>query len=211
MAELADARSLCPGRIHNRSRHLVAGGSGGSFWHPTGRRGGCAAAVWPVVEPAAAIYTAYLFSQAEGRDLWQSSLLPTHLLIQSFMVGSGLLLVLALFLPNPPGGLVNVTRTIFIVALILDLFVTLIGEFSIPHASEVAAKAAHEISHGHYRKHFWWGSIALGHVAPLVLVLAATLLTAQPFIGAVAGLCAIAGLYFFEYAFVMAPQELPNS
>jgi Fe-S-cluster-containing dehydrogenase component/formate-dependent nitrite reductase membrane component NrfD len=159
----------------------------------------------------AAIYTAYLFSQAEGRDLWQSSLLPTHLLIQSFMVGSGLLLILAVFLPAPPAGLVDVTKTIFIVALILDLFVTLIGEFSIPHASEVAAKAAHEISHGHYRKHFWWGSIALGHVAPLVLILAALLLTAQPFFGAVAGLCAIAGLYLFEYAFVMAPQELPNS
>jgi Fe-S-cluster-containing dehydrogenase component/formate-dependent nitrite reductase membrane component NrfD len=159
----------------------------------------------------AAIYTAYLFSQAEGRDLWQSSLLPAHLLIQSFMVGSGLLLIVATFLPDPPDGLVEVAWTIFIVALILDLFVALIGEFSIPHASEVAAQAAHEISHGHYRKHFWWGSVALGHAAPLALALVAVLLTAQPFVGAIAGLCAITGLYLFEYAFVMAPQEVPNS
>jgi hypothetical protein len=28
---------------------------------------------------------------------------------------------------------------------------------------------------------------------------------------AIAGLCAAAGLYAFEHAFVMAPQEIPNS
>jgi hypothetical protein len=28
---------------------------------------------------------------------------------------------------------------------------------------------------------------------------------------ALAGLCAIVGLYLYEYAFVMAPQEIPNS
>jgi hypothetical protein len=45
----------------------------------------------------------------------------------------------------------------------------------------------------------------------LALALVAVLLTAQPFVGAIAGLCAITGLYLFEYAFVMAPQEVPNS
>ena len=30
-----------------------------------------------------AIYTAFLFGQAEGRDLWQSPLLPFHLLVQA--------------------------------------------------------------------------------------------------------------------------------
>jgi len=28
---------------------------------------------------------------------------------------------------------------------------------------------------------------------------------------ALAGVCAIVGLYFYEYAFVLAPQEVPNS
>jgi formate-dependent nitrite reductase membrane component NrfD len=87
----------------------------------------------------------------------------------------------------------------------------LVGEFSIPHASEVAARAAHEISHGHYKNSFWWGSVGLGHVVPLILTIVAALMTSQPIIVAVAGLCAVIGLYLYEYAFVMAPQEIPNS
>jgi formate-dependent nitrite reductase membrane component NrfD/ferredoxin len=157
------------------------------------------------------IYTAYLFAQAEGRDLWQSPLLPAHLLIQAFVAGSGALLVVALFLPDAPESLSTVAWIAFAVALILDLFVILVGEFSIPHASEVAARAAHEISHGHYKRTFWWGSIALGHVLPLALALVTVWLSDEPILGAVAGLCAIVGLYAYEYAFVMAPQEIPNS
>ena len=101
----------------------------------------------------------------------------------------------------------------FVVALLVDLFITLVGEFSVPHASEVAARAAHEISHGRYRGHFWIGSIAVGHALPLLLLLPGLLLGLQfgPLLGAVAGLCAVIGLYLFEYAFVMAPQEIPNS
>jgi Fe-S-cluster-containing dehydrogenase component/formate-dependent nitrite reductase membrane component NrfD len=158
-----------------------------------------------------AVYTAYLFSQAEGRDLWQSPLLPVHLLIQSFVAGSGALLVVALFLPDAPEALSDVAWIAFAVALLLDLFVILVGEFSVPHASEVAAQAAHEISHGHYKNLFWWGAIALGHVLPLALALATIWVTGQPALGAIAGLAAIAGLYAYEYAFVMAPQEIPNS
>ncbi len=158
-----------------------------------------------------AIYTAFLFAQAEGRDLWQSPLLPFHLVVQAMVAGSGAFLLLDLFLALPP-HLTRFMLVSFVVALLVDLFVTLVGEFSIPHASEVAARAAHEITHGRYRNHFWWGSIALGHALPLALVaLAVALAAAQPLLGALAALAAIAGLYLFEYAFVMAPQEVPNS
>jgi len=88
----------------------------------------------------------------------------------------------------------------------VDVLVTLFGEFGMPHASEVAARAAHAISHGRYKNHFWWGSLALGHAVPLAL-----LLLGQPILGALAALLAIVGLYLFEYAFVTAPQEVPNS
>ena len=39
--------------------------------------------IWPGVVLAilSAVYTAFLFAQAEGRDLWQSTLLPAHLYI----------------------------------------------------------------------------------------------------------------------------------
>lgn len=152
-----------------------------------------------------AVYTAFLFAQAEGRDLWQSPLLPFHLVVQAFMAGSGFLLLLNLF-ANLPADITHVARITFATALIVDLFVTLVGEFSVPHASEVAAAAAHAISHGAYKNHFWRGSILIGHVIPLLL-----LLIDGALIGAVTAVCAIIGLYLFEYAFVMAPQEVPNS
>ncbi len=93
-------------------------------------------------------------------------------------------------------------------AIVVDLFITLIGEFSIPHASEVAARAAHDISFGRYKNYFSWGSIVLGHVVPLGLVV---FLSGWPVVGAIAAVCAIVGLYMYEYAFVMAPQDIPNS
>ncbi len=151
----------------------------------------------------AAIYTAFLFGQAEGRDLWQSPLLPPHLLIQALMMGAaGLMLVGAVV--DLPQELAAGVQWLFAAALLTDLFVTLLGEFAMPHASEVAARAAHDITHGRYRKHFWIGSIGVGHVVPMVLFIV-------PGLGPVAALAAIAGLYAFEYAFVMAPQDVPNS
>lgn len=158
----------------------------------------------------AAIYTAFLFAQAEGRDLWQTPLLPFHLIVQAFMAGSGMMLLVDLFAPLAP-EVTQAAATTFIVAIILDLFVTLAGEFAIPHASEVAARAAHDISHGHYKNYFWSGSIALGHIIPLILVTVGWFVGGFALLAAAAGLCAIAGLYAFEYAFVMAPQDIPNS
>ena len=158
-----------------------------------------------------AVYTAYLFGQAEGRDLWQSALLPFHLVVQALAAGSGMLLLLDLFLPMP-AELTRFAVPLFVMALVVDLFVTLVGEFSMPHASELAARAAHEISHGRYRRYFWQGGIVLGHAVPLLLVALGLLVPPLlPVVAAVAAICAVAGLYFYEYAFVMAPQDIPNS
>ncbi len=153
-----------------------------------------------------AMYTAFLFAQAEGRDLWQSPLLPAHLVVQAFMVGSAEILTWAVFGGWVSEGLLETAGTILLVSIVIDLAITLTGEFGIPHASEVAARAAHEISHGRYKNHFWYGSVLLGHIVPFVLVLLGI-----PVLGIVAGICTIVGLFLYEYAFVMAPQEIPNS
>lgn len=158
----------------------------------------------------AAIYTAFLFAQAEGRDLWQSPLLPFHLVVQAIMVGSGTMLIVDLF-ANIPEQISGVMWTVLGTAVIVDLFVTFAGEFSIPHASEVAAKAAHEITQGHYKNHFWLGSVGVGHLLPLICWIVSWLAGGTVLLGAIAGAAAIIGLYFYEYAFVMAPQEIPNS
>ncbi len=164
-----------------------------------------------VLAIGSAVYTAFLFGQAEGRDLWQSTVLPFHLVVQALMAGAGVLLGLGLMV-ELSAALVSGLMWIFGLALVVDLFVTLLGEFGMPHASEVAARAAHEISGGKYRRHFWWGAIGLGHVVPLaLLVLAGLGASVSLGLAALAALATIIGLYLFEYAFVMAPQEVPNS
>ena len=178
-------------------------------------------AIGTVLALLSAIYTAFLFGQAEGRDLWQSTLLPWHLIVQATILGSGaLLLAGALGGGVPSIPIANTNPMFWLVWLFLgslgvDLLITLIGEFGMPHASEVAARAAHEITAGKYRRQFWWGSIGLGHALPLALVGAliaarGELLMASALIP-IAVLAATLGLYLYEHAFVMAPQEVPNS
>ena len=52
--------------------------------------------LWPTVLVGfmAAMYTAFLFGQCEGRDLWQTPLLPVHLVVQALMCGSAVLALL---------------------------------------------------------------------------------------------------------------------
>jgi Fe-S-cluster-containing dehydrogenase component/formate-dependent nitrite reductase membrane component NrfD len=152
-----------------------------------------------------AVYTAFLFAQAEGRDLWQSPLLPVHLIVQALMMGSATMLVVAGVL-DLDAALASVARSMFVATLVIDLLMLLLGELGVPHASEVAARAAHEIRAGRYRRQFWWGVVALGHVVPLALVWPASAAASV-----VAVLAAVVGLYLYEHAFVMAPQEVPNS
>ncbi len=152
-----------------------------------------------------AIYTAFLFAQAEGRDLWQSPLLPVHLLVQALAMGAGALLVIDAAW-GLPADLVAVTRPLFGVMLVVDLFVTLAGELGVAHASEIATQAAREITHGRYRHRFWWGAVVVGHGIPLAL-----LLTGSAALAAMGAVLAGIGLYLYEHAFVMAPQEIPNS
>jgi formate-dependent nitrite reductase membrane component NrfD len=152
----------------------------------------------------AAVYTAFLFGQAEGRDLWQNGLLPSHLVVQAAVSGAGALLAMHWVWPVE-ASVIAVVRPVFIAAVAVDLLL-LVGEVWMPHASDTAARAAHEITQGRYRGRFWLAAIGLGHLVPLALVF-----VPGPWGAGLAGLAAIAGLYAYEYCFVMAPQEVPNS
>jgi formate-dependent nitrite reductase membrane component NrfD len=153
----------------------------------------------------AAIYTAFLFAQAEGRDLWQSPLLPVHLLVQAAAMGAALVLVVSCFTPIDE-TLLQASFVAFAGLLVLDLFVMVFGEVAVPHASEVAALAAHEIRAGAFRHWFWLGAVLFGRVVPLAVLVfpvdAALLLSV--------GL-SVVGLWAWEHAFVSAPQRIPNS
>ncbi|MDA1332682.1 MAG: polysulfide reductase NrfD [Bacteroidetes bacterium] len=148
-----------------------------------------------------AIYTAFLFGQAEGRDLWQSPLLPIHMLVQSVMGGSAFMLIMNSIV-GFHGSLASLIQITFLVSVIADLAIIVLGEFGMPHASEAAARAAHIITKGRFKWLYWGGVIVVGHVLPIAY------LGSPDWAPAVA---ALIGLYAFEHAFVTAPQEIPNS
>ena len=149
------------------------------------------------------IYTAFLLGQAEGRDMWQNNLLPFQLLAQSMMVASGMFLIVNVFISFPT-DLHSLLVSLFPASIAINLLLTLAGKFN-SFASDVAMLGYREMTHGKFRNHYWWGGIALGHVVPLAFLLVFTAFTP------VAVACSVVGLFFYEYAFVMAPQYIPNS
>ena len=152
----------------------------------------------------AVIYTAFLLNQAEGRDMWQSPLLPFQLLSQSIMVSSSVFLTLyAIPALRLPEGLDGFLRMVLPASIVVNLILTLAPKFT-SFATDTAMLASREMTHGKFRNHFWWGGIVLGHIVPILLWLfmPATLPIA---------LTIMVGMFFYEYAFVMAPQYIPNS
>jgi Fe-S-cluster-containing dehydrogenase component/formate-dependent nitrite reductase membrane component NrfD len=152
----------------------------------------------------AAIYTAFLFGQCEGCDLWQTPLLPLHLLVQGALASGGLLAFLAL------GGAPVLCRTAMLAlaaGLVLHALL-LLGEFGIRHTTDNARYAARLIVSGPFRGTFWLGAVGLGLVVPAVLLAAGG---AVPALVAAAGAAVLLGLLAFEWCFVMAGQGVPNS
>jgi formate-dependent nitrite reductase membrane component NrfD/ferredoxin len=164
--------------------------------------------LWPTVIAGflAAAYTAFLFGQCEGRDLWQTPLLPLHLVVQALVASAAVLLLL----PAAFRGDVHahaLVSGILAICLILHLLMIL-GEIAIPHSTDNAGYAVWLMTHGSYRWLFWAGALALGGVVPLLLLFAAA---ANIFVAGLAGLLALGGLLAFEWCFVMAGQRVPNS
>ncbi len=153
-----------------------------------------------------AVYTAFLFAQAQGRDLWQSSILPWHMLVQSILAGSAGLLLAGLFLPMPAAA-ARVLVVTFAASAVAALLMAVGGEFGIPHASLVAAAAARLVTRGRYAPHYR-ASLVLGLLLPASMVLVAG---ASAAVVAAAALLAVAGLFLYEWAYVMAPQQIPNN
>jgi len=161
----------------------------------------CAILVWPAILAGfmAAAYTAFLFGQCKGRDLWQSPLLPLHLVVQAMLSGAAVLA----FLPATRG----VAVAGLAVSLALHLLIVL-AEFSMPHSTGNARYAARLITHGPYRRVFWWGAIVAGGLVPALLL---SIGSASAIAVGLAAVLVLAGLLAFEWCLIMAGQAVPNS
>jgi formate-dependent nitrite reductase membrane component NrfD len=141
-------------------------------------------AVTLIAAALTAVYTAFLFGQSKGRDLWQSPLLAPHLVVQALLAGACLFAPEWLRVLLPLNGLL------------------VAGEAFGRHATEDARRAARLIQED---ARFTTGVLVLGHLLPL------SLLWAAPGSSAVARSLTLAGLLVWEHLYVGAPQRIPNA
>jgi len=139
-------------------------------------------ALTALLAAATAAYSALLFGQAKGRDLWQSGLLGPHLLVQALVAGAALFSSSWLLVLLPVSGLL------------------VAGEVWGHHATEDARMAARLIQED---PRFTTGVLVLGHLLPLSILWGLSSL--RPLAGALA----LFGLFVWEHLYVQAPQRIP--
>ncbi len=168
-----------------------------------------AALLWPLsaFALATAVYTAFLFHQARGRDYWQSALLAPHLAVQSVFAGAAALLLASPWVPAAE-ELAPFLGKVLVFALVLDAVVIGLGERQMHRGTPDARRAASWVTHGPGRIPFWLGSVGLGHVAAILLVLVSGSFDTAALWGAG---CALAGLLIHEHLWICAGQDPPLS
>ena len=152
----------------------------------------------------AAVYTAFLFAQAKGRDFWQSPMLGLHMVIHSLTAGLAVFLISGMWL-KVNIGLASVFSFLTAVMLVISL-VTLAIELTTTHATEDAHTVVEMITRGQFSYQFWLGVVLIGNLVPLLL-----LMTGQAGSAALAGLLILIGLFTGERVWVKAPQLIPLS
>jgi len=149
-----------------------------------------------------AIYTAFLFAQAKGRDFWQSPTLPLHMLVHSVMAGTAIFVIASLVFGNEDW--MGILRNTMIIALLVNLF-TLVTELTITHPTTSAKMVVTMITKGRYKNLFWGITVLVGNVIPLALLL----LGSGELLAVVSGVCVLAGILVTEKIWVEAPQRVP--
>jgi len=156
-----------------------------------------------------AIYTAFLLGQAKGRDFWQSSMMPFHMLVHSLGAGSAALLMgVAIF--GAEGAYSALLAKVFAGSLIAD-FLILMVEISAAHPGTDAKLTVKMIKGRPFGRLFWLGSVIMGIIAPLALLCFGLGTENAPVITLCASALALAGIYITEHIWVRAPQLVAQS
>jgi formate-dependent nitrite reductase membrane component NrfD len=153
-------------------------------------------------------YTALLFNQCEGRDLWQSPLLLPHTLINAVVAGAGALGISALFI-SEPGELSRALGWALLAGVLASAVVIALDTFA-RHPTRQAEQAALNMRRNLFARRFWLGGVGAGLLAPALLA-AVFLAVGGGALLAGAGLMALVGLWFYEDAWVRAGQSVPLS
>jgi Fe-S-cluster-containing dehydrogenase component/formate-dependent nitrite reductase membrane component NrfD len=154
---------------------------------------------------ATAGYTAFLFGQCEGRDLWQSPVVLPTLLAQAAVAGAAAYAVadLVMDIPDP-----EVLRWVMLGGI--GACAALVIAESASRGSAHVEAAVAVMTRGQYARQFWAGGVVLGLAVPAAFV-GISLAVDSGLLAAVAGICAVAGMWCYEDSFVRAGQSVPLS
>lgn len=153
-----------------------------------------------------AVYTAFLFGQAKGRDFWQSPTLSIHMIVHSLMAGSAIFMLAGIML-NFGNGWAQLLPFVMLIAIGINL-VTMFFEMTSTHPTKDAKTTVHMILKGRYSRLFWAGVILAGNVLPMVLLF---IMPSNIMIAGIAGAFVLLGIYFTEHIWVEAPQRIALS
>jgi len=140
-----------------------------------------------------AMYTARLFAQARGRDLWLNPVLAPQLGVEALLTGAVALLPAVAVIE--PGALRSLEMLI-VVATALYLLLRA-AELGWSPSGAKASLAIWEVTRGRFAGWFWIGTagVAVGLLAP--------------FIGWYAGPIVLAGTLLQEHSYMQAAQAVP--
>jgi formate-dependent nitrite reductase membrane component NrfD len=156
---------------------------------------------------AVAGYTAFLFGQCEGRDLWQTPLLLPILLAQAVVAGGATFAVLDVVMTIPEARAISI------------VFLSAVGGFALLVAAELWSRGSRhvelatlEMTRGEYAGQFWFGGVLNGLLVPgALLTYALATDTTSPWPAACAGVAALFGMFAYEDSFIRAGQSVPLS
>jgi formate-dependent nitrite reductase membrane component NrfD len=160
------------------------------------------------VSIATAVYTAFLFWQAPGRELWQTRVIAPHLAAQAVVAGAAVWLLMAAV-----AGAEREVSSVLAVMMLGGLSVSALAtarEFG-RRGTKHLERAAALVLRGALARSFWGGAAVAGHVAPAALALAYLIADTSSALLVVAALLALGGQAAYDEVWVRAGQFVSQS
>lgn len=148
---------------------------------------------------ASAGYSAFLFAQAKGRELWHSSLFFFHLLIQALVAGAAIVVLTSAW--DDVWILGDVFARILRTWMILNLLMVL-AEIFLPRGNQDAQLAIKALIRGRWKIRFWFWTLGVCMLLPFIVLY---------FSPVIASVLALGGLWLWDDLWVKAGQSVPLS
>jgi Fe-S-cluster-containing dehydrogenase component/formate-dependent nitrite reductase membrane component NrfD len=155
-------------------------------------------------------YSAFLFAQAKGRDLWQSPMFLWHLLVHAVIAGAATL-ILASAVAGQGRSFAWLLSGVLGVFLIISLVVNLAELSQRRRVSQEVRLAMHAIARGRFHRPYWGLSIGLGMILPALLIALLQVRVISPAWSSLAAVLALTGVWWFDLIWVKAGQVVPLS